>query len=112
MANDVAYGNSCDDDEDESDDDLEGSNQDYETDSFMFGSAATSSMEIAGLSLGDSLKSVSKSIDQSQNINDKKETSADPDDDKDYDTIDSSYENDWDIIGLLVSLLLCIILLV
>ena len=112
MANDIACGNSCDDDEDESDDDLEGSNQDYKTDSFRLGSAATSSMEIAGLSLGDSLKSVSKSIDQSQNLDDEKETSANPDDDKDYDTIASSSDNDWDILGLFVSLLLCIILLV
>ncbi|WP_407414138.1 hypothetical protein, partial [Methanobrevibacter sp.] len=112
MANDIACGNSCD-DEDEGDVDLDESTDDHVNDSCMLGSASTSSVKVAGLSLGDTLKSVSKSIGQSQNIfDDEKETGANAADDNDYDTITPSSDNDLGIFGLLVSLLLSIVLLI
>jgi hypothetical protein len=63
--------------------------------------------------LSENQVSVSKSINQDQNLlDDKNETSVGGTDDKDYDTITFSSNNDLDVLGLLVSLLLCIILLI
>ena len=111
MANDIATGNSCD-DGDESDVDMGEAADDNEKDSYMSGSAPAICVKTTGSSLGDSLNSVSKSIDQSQNIfDDGNETRVDADD-EDYDTITSSSGNDLGILGLLASLLLSIVLLI
>jgi hypothetical protein len=73
---------------------------------------ASASFEVPDV-LSENHESVSKSINQDQNLlDDKNETSVGGTDDKDYDTIAFSSNNDLDVLGLLVSLLLCIILLI
>ena len=63
--------------------------------------------------LSQNYGSVSKSINQGQNLlDDEKENNVNVTDDKDYDTMAFSSDNDLDVLGLLVSLLLCIILLI
>ena len=116
MANDIAHGSSCDDenesaDDYESADDFEETTGAHEKVSVMFGSLLNSPVEIAGLSFDDYLKPVSKSIDQSQNfLVEEKETSVNANG-TDCDAITTSSEdNEWDILSLLVSLLFSIIL--
>ena len=73
---------------------------------------ASASFEIPDI-LSENHGSVSKSIDQSQNfLDDEKETSVDDGDDNDYNTVTTSSDNDLGILGLLISLLLCIILVI
>ena len=73
---------------------------------------ASASFEVPD-TLSENQVSVSKSINQDQNLlDDKNETSVGGTDDKNYDTIAFSSNNDLDVLGLLVSLLLCIILLI
>ena len=63
--------------------------------------------------LSENHESVSKSINQGQNLlDDEKEDSVNVTDDKDYDTITFSSDNDLDILGLFISLLLSIILII
>ena len=99
------------DDDEDWDDDLEDATYSYETVACVLGCAYNPFMEIADLSLGDSHKSVSKSIDQSQiPLGNENETSVNTDDGND--TITTSSDNDWGIIGLIIALLLSIILLI
>ena len=98
-------------DDEDWDDDLEDATYSYETVVCVLGCALNPFMEIADLSLGDSFKSVSKSIDQSQiSLGNENETSVNTDDGND--TITTSSDNDWGIIGLIIALLLSIILLI
>ena len=98
-------------DDEDWDDDLEDATYSYETVACVLGCAYNPFMEIADLSLGDSHKSVSKSIDQSQiPLGNENETSVNTDDGND--TITTSSDNDWGIIGLIIALLLSIILLI
>ena len=63
--------------------------------------------------LSQNHESVSKNINQGQNLlDDEKGNNVDVNDDKDNETITFSSDNDLDVLGLLVSLLLCIILLI
>ena len=63
--------------------------------------------------LSENRGSVSKSINQGQNLlDDEKEDNVNVTDDKDYDTIAFLSDNDLDVLGLLVLLLLCIILVI
>ena len=63
--------------------------------------------------LSENHESVSKSINQDQNLlDDEKEDSDNVTDDKDYDAITFSSDNELDILGLFISLLLSIILLI
>ena len=99
------------DDDEDWDDDLEDETYSYETVACVLGCAFNPFMEIADLSLGDSHKSVSKSIDQSQiPLGNENETSVNTNDGND--TITTSSDNDWGIIGLIIALLLSIILLI
>ena len=100
------------DDDEDWDDDLEDETYSYETVACVLGCAYNPFMEIADLSLGDSHKSVSKSsIDQSQiPLGNENETSVNTNDGND--TITTSSDNDWGIIGLIIALLLSIILLI
>ena len=99
------------DDDEDWDDDLEDETYSYETVACVLGCAFNPFMEIADLSLGDSHKSVSKSIDQSQiPLGNENETNVNTNDGND--TITTSSDNDWGIIGLIIALLLSIILLI
>ena len=61
--------------------------------------------------LSENHGSVLKSINQGQNLlDDEKEGNVTGD--KDYDTINFSSDDDLDVLGLLVSILLCILLLI
>ena len=111
MANYADYGHTCD-DEDENDEHLENATGENKTDSFV-ASAPASPVKVTGLSLGNTLKSVSKSIDQSQSIsNDVNETSVNTNDNNGNYTITASSDNDWGILGLLISILISIIFLI
>ena len=111
MHNDVAEEYSSDDDESEND--LEEVDNDYSEETFMDTFLATACMEIPDLSLDNTHKSVSKSIDQSQSLlSDKNETSVNAADVENYDTITVASDNDLGILGLLLSLLLSIVLLI
>ena len=112
-------GNDSDDGLDNNSDDL---NDDYQEESGLVDSqyfmtscpGASASFEVSDV-LSQNHESVSKNINQGQNLlDDEKEDSVNvTDDDKeDYDTIPVSSDNDLDILGLLVSLLLSIILLI
>ena len=101
-----------DDHEDIYDDSQEESNLE-DSQSFItpcFGSSA--SFEIPDV-LSKNQGSVSKSINQGQNLlDDEKENDVNFTDDKDYDAITFSSDNDLSVLGLLLSLLLCILLLI
>ena len=112
-------GNDSDDGLDNNSDDL---NDDYQEESGLVDSqyfmtscpGASASFEVSDV-LSQNHESVSKNINQDHNLlDDEKEDSVNvTDDDKeDYDTIPVSSDNDLDILGLLVSLLLSIILLI
>ena len=73
---------------------------------------ASASFEVPDV-LSENHESVSKSINQDQNLlDDEKEDSDNVTDDKDYDAITFSSDNELDILGLFISLLLSIILLI
>ena len=73
---------------------------------------ASASFEVPDV-LSENQESVSKSINQDQNLlDDEKEDSDNVTDDKDYDAITFSSDNELDILGLFISLLLSIILLI
>ena len=116
------YAGSEDDCEDICGNDSDDLNDDYQEESGLVDSqyfmtscpGASASFEVSDV-LSQNHESVSKNINQGQNLlDDEKEDSVNvTDDDKeDYDTIPVSSDNDLDILGLLVSLLLSIILLI
>ena len=115
MQNDIASGDSGseDDSEDMPDDDSQEGSSQEDLQSFMTtGLGASASFETPD-ALSHNSGSVSKSINQNQNLlDDKNETSVDVVDDKNNDTITFSSDNDLGVLGLIVSLLLCIMLLI
>ena len=125
----MSYGNSSSEDDceeigsDDSDEMLDDNSDDLNDDfqeesgledlqSFMTAClGASASFEVPDV-LSENHESVSKSINQGQNLLDDEEDSVNVTDDKDYDTITFSSDNDLDILGLFISLLLSIVLLV
>ena len=109
------YGNDSDNRLDNKSDDWNGDSQEEsglkDLQSFMTDCpGASASFEVHDV-LSQNHESVSKSINQGQNLlDDEKEGNVTGE--EDYDTIDFSSDDDLDVLGLLVSMLLCILLLI
>ena len=110
-------GNDSDEELDDNSDDLNNYSQEEsgleDSQSFMTACpGASASFEVPDV-LSENHESVSKSINQDQNLlDDEKEDGDNVTDDKDYDAITFSSDNELDILGLFISLLLSIILLI